>query len=160
VSTHSQALHQRITSGLAGHGYRVEVSSDFENDTTSFDGFVFAASRQAKPIFREFLPLGRTRIAASRADDIVEAVLKARQSRLAADPEGLDAGVGDEESPAAAVITAQERRGLPPADKAQFLDQAHRNRGAGGRPAARPSRNAPCPCGSGKKYKRCCGADA
>ncbi|MGD2056517.1 MAG: tetratricopeptide repeat protein [Gammaproteobacteria bacterium] len=22
-----------------------------------------------------------------------------------------------------------------------------------------PSRNAPCPCGSGKKYKRCCGAD-
>jgi uncharacterized protein YecA (UPF0149 family) len=24
--------------------------------------------------------------------------------------------------------------------------------------AARPSRNAPCPCGSGLKYKRCCGA--
>ena len=23
-----------------------------------------------------------------------------------------------------------------------------------------PSRNAPCPCGSGKKYKRCCGARA
>ena len=22
-----------------------------------------------------------------------------------------------------------------------------------------PARNAPCPCGSGKKYKRCCGAD-
>jgi SWIM/SEC-C metal-binding protein len=21
----------------------------------------------------------------------------------------------------------------------------------------RPSKNAPCPCGSGKKYKRCCG---
>lgn len=21
-----------------------------------------------------------------------------------------------------------------------------------------PSRNAPCPCGSGKKYKKCCGA--
>jgi uncharacterized protein len=24
-------------------------------------------------------------------------------------------------------------------------------------PVARPGRNAPCPCGSGKKYKRCCG---
>ena len=24
-------------------------------------------------------------------------------------------------------------------------------------PAARPGRNAPCPCGSGQKYKRCCG---
>jgi len=22
----------------------------------------------------------------------------------------------------------------------------------------RPARNAPCPCGSGKKYKKCCGA--
>jgi len=26
------------------------------------------------------------------------------------------------------------------------------------RPAAAPMRNAPCPCGSGRKYKRCCGA--
>jgi len=25
-------------------------------------------------------------------------------------------------------------------------------------PPSKPSRNAPCPCGSGKKYKRCCGA--
>jgi len=23
---------------------------------------------------------------------------------------------------------------------------------------AKPDRNAPCPCGSGKKYKKCCGA--
>ncbi len=26
------------------------------------------------------------------------------------------------------------------------------------KPKAAPSRNAPCPCGSGKLYKRCCGA--
>jgi SEC-C motif domain protein len=26
------------------------------------------------------------------------------------------------------------------------------------KPSTRISRNAPCPCGSGKKYKRCCGA--
>lgn len=24
-------------------------------------------------------------------------------------------------------------------------------------PKSSPSRNAPCPCGSGKQYKRCCG---
>ena len=29
---------------------------------------------------------------------------------------------------------------------------------AGGRPTERIGRNAPCPCGSGKRYKRCCGA--
>lgn len=27
-------------------------------------------------------------------------------------------------------------------------------------PPAPPSLNAPCPCGSGKKYKRCCGSSA
>ena len=26
--------------------------------------------------------------------------------------------------------------------------------------AAGPGRNDPCPCGSGKKYKKCCGAEA
>ena len=26
------------------------------------------------------------------------------------------------------------------------------------KPATKPSRNGPCPCGSGKKYKRCCAA--
>jgi hypothetical protein len=26
-------------------------------------------------------------------------------------------------------------------------------------PAGKPGRNAPCPCGSGKKFKRCCGRD-
>lgn len=25
---------------------------------------------------------------------------------------------------------------------------------------AKPKRNEPCPCGSGKKYKQCCGAQA
>jgi len=28
------------------------------------------------------------------------------------------------------------------------------------RTAAKVGRNAPCPCGSGKKYKKCCGAQA
>jgi preprotein translocase subunit SecA len=29
---------------------------------------------------------------------------------------------------------------------------------AGAAPAAKVGRNDPCPCGSGKKYKKCCGA--
>jgi uncharacterized protein YecA (UPF0149 family) len=28
------------------------------------------------------------------------------------------------------------------------------------KPAARAGRNAPCPCGSQKKYKKCCGANS
>ena len=82
VSTHSQVLHRRIVSELAGFGYRIEVSSDFDNETTSFDGFVFAASQQAKPIFGGFTHFGRSKIATSRADDRAKAVLKARESTL------------------------------------------------------------------------------
>ena len=32
--------------------------------------------------------------------------------------------------------------------------------GSGTRMPVRPGRNAPCPCGSGKKYKKCCGVSA
>jgi hypothetical protein len=32
-------------------GYVLEVSSDFDNDTTSYDGFVFASSPRAKKLF-------------------------------------------------------------------------------------------------------------
>jgi hypothetical protein len=82
ISTHSQVLHQGIISELARLGYRVEVSSDFDNDTTSFDGFVFASSPKAKQIFSEFTHAGRTKIVASRPDQLLEAVLKIRASAL------------------------------------------------------------------------------
>lgn len=82
VSTHSQALHQRIVGELSGFGYRVEVSSDFDNHTTSYDEFVFASSPQAKQIFRGFPYVGRSEIVASGADDLVRAVLKVRESTL------------------------------------------------------------------------------
>ncbi|MBI2920641.1 MAG: SEC-C domain-containing protein [Planctomycetes bacterium] len=35
--------------------------------------------------------------------------------------------------------------------------EAHRPHGAGTPPPGAPGRNVPCPCGSGKKFKRCCG---
>jgi hypothetical protein len=39
----------------------------------------------------------------------------------------------------------------------QRLREAVRSALAGGGPAQEPARNDPCPCGSGAKYKRCCG---
>ncbi|MEQ8765185.1 MAG: SEC-C metal-binding domain-containing protein [Planctomycetota bacterium] len=41
--------------------------------------------------------------------------------------------------------------GLPDAEEGPFLDA-----GTVRRPVAKVGRNDPCPCGSGKKYKRCC----
>ena len=75
ISTHSQKLHTDVVQTLGHFGYRIEVSSDFDNDTTSFDGFVFASSPSATRIFREFIPFGRTKIAHGSVDQMVEALL-------------------------------------------------------------------------------------
>ena len=75
ISTHSQKLHSDVVQTLGNFGYRIEVSSDFDNDTTSFDGFVFASSPGAARIFREFIPFGRTKIAQGSVDQMVEALL-------------------------------------------------------------------------------------
>ena len=40
----------------------------------------------------------------------------------------------------------------------QLYAHTHAQRKQAVRVAPTPGRNAPCPCGSGKKYKRCCGA--
>lgn len=63
VSTHSNPLHAMIVERLKSFGYRVEVSSDFDHDTTSCDGFVFASSPQKPPVFKQFKPTGRLEIA-------------------------------------------------------------------------------------------------
>jgi hypothetical protein len=80
ISTHSQKLHGDVVRTVGDYGYRVEVSSDFDNDTTSFDGFVFASSPGATRIFREFVPFGRTKIAAGSVDRVVEAFLAIRDA--------------------------------------------------------------------------------
>ena len=60
--------------------------------------------------------------------------------------------------PAAAM--AAFHRPWKPADTLALLEPIHRTIRHQRRPAARPSakvgRNEPCPCGSGRKYKRCC----
>jgi Methyltransferase FkbM domain len=80
ISTHSQKLHGDVVKTLEGHGYRVEVSSDYDNDTTSFDGFVLASSPNAKQIFRDFVPFGRTKIVESPVDRTISAVLAMRNA--------------------------------------------------------------------------------
>jgi Methyltransferase FkbM domain len=82
VSTHSQDLHRHVAEELTRFGYRVEVSSDFDNETTSFDGFLFAASQTTHPVFRNFNHYGRTTIATSSANDTLQALMTMRDSTI------------------------------------------------------------------------------
>lgn len=74
VSTHSQAIHGAIVDGLGRLGYRVEISSDFDVQTTSFDGFVFASSPEVEPVFGDIRILGREEIARCRPQDVLKAL--------------------------------------------------------------------------------------
>ena len=71
VSTHSQILHEQVCCTLRELGYRLEVNVDFDNDTTSHDGFVFASSPLVKQVF-SFKPMGRKAIVESKASDILK----------------------------------------------------------------------------------------
>lgn len=53
-------------------------------------------------------------------------------------------------------MAEQLRRQRAPANVMEWV----RLRDAAASPSARPGRNDPCPCGSGRKYKRCCGPSA
>ena len=59
ISTHSQEIHLGIVRQLVEFGYRVEISSDFDAQTTSYDGFVFASSPDVDPVFGAVSILGR-----------------------------------------------------------------------------------------------------
>ena len=71
VSTHSQKLHQGVIKKLESLDYRVEVSSDFLNETTSYDGFIFASSVEVEPVFEHFIPMSRAQITQAGPDDLV-----------------------------------------------------------------------------------------
>src|SRR5690606_34600894 len=79
VSTQSQGIHRRVLELLAGPGYRLEAEGDFAQ-TTSYDGFIFAASPGAKPVFRNFEPYGRTSIAPASSQQLVERLAAIRAS--------------------------------------------------------------------------------
>lgn len=77
VSTHSQALHTSVINKLTDFGYRVEVSSDYDNHTTSSDGFVLASSPKVSQVFKSFRPLGRVEIAKAMPGDLVNSLAAA-----------------------------------------------------------------------------------
>jgi hypothetical protein len=77
ISTHSQEIHRRVAAELTAFGYRIEVASDYDSETTSHDGLVFASSPRSRQIFRSFSHTGRTKIATSRPDVLMEAILSA-----------------------------------------------------------------------------------
>lgn len=72
VSTHSQELHGSVVELLEGSGYRVEISSDFDLGTTSYDGFVFASNPDLRPRFDGFQPLSRVQIAEASPELLID----------------------------------------------------------------------------------------
>jgi len=76
---HSQELHGQVIAALNHAGYRIEISSDVENDTTSCDGFVLASSPDAPRIFSNFNLVGRKKIALSRPDDLLRELLEVQK---------------------------------------------------------------------------------
>jgi hypothetical protein len=80
ISTHSQQIHHEIIGRLKEFDYRVEVTSDFDYETTSYDGLVFASSPRAKALFTNFITLGRTTHSTSHPDDVLQALENVRRS--------------------------------------------------------------------------------
>jgi Methyltransferase FkbM domain len=74
ISTHSQAIHEHVVREMVRFGYRVEVSSDFDHETTSHDGLVFASSPDVVQILKHFKPIGRSDIVQSRSRDVLKAL--------------------------------------------------------------------------------------
>lgn len=63
ISTHSQALHELVEGQLRSAGYRIELSADFEHETTSFDGFILALHPRLAPLYDGPTPMGREALA-------------------------------------------------------------------------------------------------
>jgi len=89
VATHSQAIHRDVVARLKAQGYRVEISSDFEDQTTSYDGFVFASSPDVDALFGEIEMMGRPEIALRRPAEVLRSLngfLEAGEKRAANGP--------------------------------------------------------------------------
>lgn len=76
ISTHSNPLHEEVLQRLKLFNYRIEISSDFDHQTTSYDGFIFASSPHKEKVFNNFKPLGRVDIAESSPADLVLEISK------------------------------------------------------------------------------------
>ena len=74
VSTHSQALHRDCLRRLGHHGYRIEASADFEQETTSYDGFILAVNPDLPRVLPDHPLMGRSAILAARPADLAAVV--------------------------------------------------------------------------------------
>lgn len=79
ISTHSQSLHYEIINYLKLFNYDIEVSSDFDNETTSFDGFILASSPKVEKIINNWKPLGRLEILNSSPLDIYNYIMNTKK---------------------------------------------------------------------------------
>jgi hypothetical protein len=84
ISTHSQKLHHEVENYLDDLGYRVEISSDVDFDTTSYDGLIFASSPNKKAVFKKFHPLGREEITNSPTNSILDYLHSLKKTGLLA----------------------------------------------------------------------------
>ena len=81
ISTHSQDLHEAVIHCLDRHGYVVEVSSDFDNHTMSFDGLVVASSQLVDPLLPGFQPLGRNGMMNMSTDAVLARLVEHQRNR-------------------------------------------------------------------------------
>lgn len=72
ISTHSRKLHEACLKFIKKFNYRIEISSDVDYHTTSYDGFIFASSLKLKAVFANFKPMGRMDILNSSSYELVK----------------------------------------------------------------------------------------
>ena len=72
ISTHGEGKHKWVIKEFEKFKYKIEVSSGFDNHTTSYDGFVLASSPKSDPIFKSFFPLGRLEILKSSPKKLIK----------------------------------------------------------------------------------------
>jgi hypothetical protein len=80
ISTHSQSLHDQTVAALSAYGMRVEISSGFDEETTSYDGFVLASRPALPAAFPGFSPLGRREIMNRNPEMLVSYLSEVLQS--------------------------------------------------------------------------------
>ena len=74
ISTHSESIHHEVCDILVKNEYVIEVSSNFDDHTTSFDGFVLASSPNIKRVFHNFNPMGRLDILQASPEEILDSL--------------------------------------------------------------------------------------
>ena len=72
ISTHSQKLHETAKAQIIDFGYRIEISADFDAETTSFDGFLLAVCPELHAVFEGSEFLDRQKIALAQPGDILD----------------------------------------------------------------------------------------